>query len=335
LDSRLSFAVPRGLVAANRLTISQLTKIHGNMSPQTSGLDTLLSRREPSAIQKNWSSPLRFLAKALYALLEPAIPVPKDGIHIVCISDTHNTRPELPKGDVLLHAGDLTQSGSLAEVRRQIDWLDSQPHKFKVVIAGNHDLCLDSSKAESRDENDKLVEIDWRSLTYLEDTSTTLRFKGGRQLKIYGSPWTPKHGNWAVQYPRTGKDPWKESVPEDTDILLTHGPPKHHLDLGRLGCSFLLQELHTKTPLLQVFGHIHAGYGCRMAIWDSFVRRLMSARSIADDGSWPDLVRMLIFSVPRIRQTKQGGNRSTVMVNASAVGGFRDEETRQAITVII
>ena len=95
-------------------------------------------------------------------LLEPAIPAPKDGIHVLCISDSHNVRPQLPDGDILLHAGDLTQSGSLEELRSQIEWLDSQPHRFKVVIAGNHDLCLDRSKMEGDDENNEAVKIDWR-----------------------------------------------------------------------------------------------------------------------------------------------------------------------------
>jgi predicted phosphohydrolase len=303
------------------------------MKPSTSGLDALLSRREPSTLQRFWSSPLRFLAKALYALLEPAIPALKDGIRVVCISDTHNIQPKLPDGDILLHAGDLTQSGSLEELRSQIEWLDSQPHRFKVVIAGNHDLCLDRSKKEAHDENNEAVQIDWRSLIYLEDSSTTLRFYGGRPLKIYGSPWTPKHGNWAFQYPRVGRDPWKGTVPEDIDILLTHGPPKHHLDLGHLGCSFLLQEIHEKTPLLHVFGHIHAGYGRRTVMWDSFESAY--ERAIGDDGSWLDLARMLIFSVSRIRENGDRGSRGTVLVNASAVGGFRDEERRAAITVII
>lgn len=35
---------------------------------------------------------------------------------IVCISDTHNCTVKLPKGDVLIHAGDLTNQGSYSEV---------------------------------------------------------------------------------------------------------------------------------------------------------------------------------------------------------------------------
>jgi hypothetical protein len=303
------------------------------MAPPTSSFDALLSRREPSAIQRFWSSPLRFLAKALYSALAPTIPIPRNGIRVVCISDTHNTQPKIPDGDILLHAGDLTHSGSPEELRSQIKWLDSQPHKFKVVIAGNHDLCLDDSKKEAYDENNKAVEIKWGSLIYLKDSSTTLRLKGGRPLKIYGSPWTPKHGSWAFQYPRTSQDRWKGTIPDDIDILVTHGPPKHHLDLDHLGCSFLLREVQSKLPPLHVFGHIHAGYGRRSVVWDHF--EAAYERTISDAGSWFDLARMLIFSAFRVRRNMAGVGSSTVFVNASAVGGFRDEQRREAITVVI
>jgi len=290
-------------------------------------MDELLSRREPSTFQRFWSSPLRFLAKALYSLHQPARPEPKDAILVVCISDTHTTQPILPDGDILLHAGDFTQSGSLEELQKQIAWLDSQPHKFKVAIAGNHDLCLDPSKPEYVDD------VDWRSVIYLQDSSTTLRFPGGRPLKIYGSPWTPKHGNWAFQYPRGREDRWKDSIPEDTDILLTHGPPKHHLDLGHLGCSFLLQELKTKSPLMHAFGHIHAGYSRRTVVWDSF--ESACGRALGEDGTWLDLAKMVTCIVPRLRIKRDVDARSTVLVNAAAIGGFRDNERREAITVIV
>ena len=64
---------------------------------------------------------------------------------VVCISDTHNSRPSLPDGDVILHAGDLSQYGTFNEVQDQLDWLNTQPHQHKIVIAGNHDLILDEA----------------------------------------------------------------------------------------------------------------------------------------------------------------------------------------------
>jgi hypothetical protein len=68
-------------------------------------------------------------------------------------------------------------------------------------------------------------------------------------------------------------------------------------------------------------------------VWDSFESAY--ERAIGDDGSWLDLLRMLIFGVSRIGENGDGGRRGTVLVNASSVGGFRDEGRREAITVII
>jgi predicted phosphodiesterase len=55
---------------------------------------------------------------------------------IVCISDTHNQVPSLPKGDVLIHAGDLTNQGSLSELRKTIAWIEKADFEAKIVIAG-------------------------------------------------------------------------------------------------------------------------------------------------------------------------------------------------------
>ena len=67
----------------------------------------------------------------------------RDVIKVVCISDTHNHQPELPAGDILIHAGDLTDNGSFEEVQAGLRWLSSQPHRCKIFAAGNHDVLLD------------------------------------------------------------------------------------------------------------------------------------------------------------------------------------------------
>lgn len=60
----------------------------------------------------------------------------------VCVSDTHNASPangafKLPKGDVLIHAGDLTNQGSLSELRKTLDWIEQAEFEIKIVIAGS------------------------------------------------------------------------------------------------------------------------------------------------------------------------------------------------------
>lgn len=56
---------------------------------------------------------------------------------IVCVSDTHNQTPKLPRGDVLIHAGDLTNQGSYSELKKAVEWIEKQDFEAKIVVAGN------------------------------------------------------------------------------------------------------------------------------------------------------------------------------------------------------
>jgi 3',5'-cyclic AMP phosphodiesterase CpdA len=57
---------------------------------------------------------------------------------IVCISDTHNQTPKLPAGDILIHAGDLTNQGSYSELKKTVEWLEKTDFEAKIVVAGMH-----------------------------------------------------------------------------------------------------------------------------------------------------------------------------------------------------
>ncbi|KAF4462385.1 rhamnogalacturonate lyase C [Fusarium albosuccineum] len=227
---------------------------------QPSGLDALLQRRRPNKWQEFWAGPCKFIARYIYAHRDITHETSTDPATIICISDTHDSQTQLPPGDILIHAGDLTQSGSLKELQATISWLSSQPHPHKIVVAGNHDILLDKACDRSDREAVERAELDWGDCLYLENEATTITCANGRRLKIYGSPLSPRHGNWAFQYPRP-QDVWSDTIPADTDILVTHGPPLGHLDLLRLGCHHLLRELWRVRPLLHVFGHVHEGHG--------------------------------------------------------------------------
>ncbi|KAJ4359203.1 hypothetical protein N0V95_002369 [Ascochyta clinopodiicola] len=69
---------------------------------------------------------------------------------IVCISDTHNNTPKLPAGDVLIHAGDLTNQGSFDELERAVAWLEKTDFEVKIVVAGNHEITLDEPFYEEK-----------------------------------------------------------------------------------------------------------------------------------------------------------------------------------------
>ncbi|KAK2764410.1 hypothetical protein FQN54_009104 [Arachnomyces sp. PD_36] len=298
-------------------------------------LHSLLERKKPSAWSLFLSNPVVFLSKTLYSWRK--IPVEPTALSsqvttVVCTSDTHNSQPNVPEGDVLLHAGDLTQSGSHAEIQATVDWLNTLPHEHKVVIAGNHDVFLDPDYGLSTGTNHKRDTIEWGDVTYLRDRSTTLRCSGGRKIKIYGSPWTPRCGNWAFQHHRTD-DIWRDTIPSDTDILITHGPPKGYLDLSNnLGCQFLLEELWRlrNKPRLHVFGHIHEGYGREWALFDGLQRSYDDV--MRSNGGGLKLLKMAYQFVVSYLRPKRG-NQATLMVNAAMVGGLRDELRRQPVVV--
>lgn len=190
-------------------------------------------------------------------------------LSVVCLSDTHGLHESLqiPEGDLLLHAGDFCGHGSEGEVRQFRHWLRRLPHRHKIVVAGNHDWPLDcfsnSHRANTANNVQRLEELFAKDgITYLRDRSLTID-----GWNIYASPWQPEFYNWAFNLPRQGAQllaKWQK-IPDNTHILLTHGPPHGSLDCapgGPAGCELLAARLKDLSQLrLHVFGHIHEGYG--------------------------------------------------------------------------
>lgn len=151
----------------------------------------------PTILDKFLDSPLQALVYHIYQIIiflrgRPFVTSKdKPAIRIVCISDTHDhIIPDVPKGDLLVHCGDLTNSGTSRDIQKQIDWLASLPHIHKVVIAGNHDSYFDPrSRGRVADRR-----LDLKGIHYLEQSSVNLEFKGGRWLSIYGAPDLPECG---------------------------------------------------------------------------------------------------------------------------------------------
>lgn len=174
---------------------------------------------------------------------------------IVCISDTHgkHNQTEVPEGDLLIHAGDFSGRGKPKEIRRFNNWLGTLPHRHKVVIAGNHDFLFENEpeKAEALITN----------AIYLNDSGVTIE-----GINIWGSPITPWFLDWAFNRAR-GREIRKywDLIPANTDILVTHGPPKGILDKTaggeEVGCEELAQVLTHLCPKYHIFGHIHEAHG--------------------------------------------------------------------------
>lgn len=186
----------------------------------------------------------------------------RSGIRIVAMADTHLFHEGLvvPGGDILVHAGDMLQHGSLDELARAADFLRAQPHPIKIVVAGNHEVCLERQPAEAR----ALLE----GFVYLEDEATT-----AAGLAFYGSPWQPKFRIWAFGAARGAELAAKwAKIPDRLDVLITHGPPQGFGDRivwnekeRHVGCADLLARVREVKPRLHLFGHIHQDRG----LWES------------------------------------------------------------------
>ncbi len=178
---------------------------------------------------------------------------------VVCLSDTHGKHGQLlhkiPRGDVLVHTGDFQGYGRPSELIAFNQWLGELPHKHKIVIAGNHDKTAYFESINN-------IKTLFSNAYYLEDSSITI---GG--IKFYGSPWTPMFYDWYFMLNRGKaiKKKW-DQIPEDTDVLLTHGPPLGKLDYSysqdmAVGCDDLRKKVEEVKPKYHIFGHLHESNG--------------------------------------------------------------------------
>lgn len=179
-------------------------------------------------------------------------------MHIVAISDTHGKHRDLQplsEGDVLIHAGDVSRGGMKEQVTDFLEWFAVQNHTHKIFIAGNHDFFFEQA------DPDEVNSIIPDGIIYLNDSG--LEING---VKFWGSPITPWFNNWAFNRDRGDeiKKHW-DLIPDDTDVLITHGPPSGILDEtvygNRTGCEELLLRVDQVKPKFHIFGHIHEDYG--------------------------------------------------------------------------
>lgn len=192
-------------------------------------------------------------------------------MNIDITSDLHGNFPELLGGDLLIIAGDLTATHTETEFREFFHWLLDQEYRKVVFIGGNHDSFMEKNDFQW------FMNITGQEIVYLCDSGT--EFDG---LKIWGTPYTHWfHGvNPSCKaFMKADRDlkPYWDKIPRDTDILITHSPPRGVLDNVRrrtldengnpiwesenVGSKTLRKQLGRVKPKLWVFGHIHGGYG--------------------------------------------------------------------------
>lgn len=179
---------------------------------------------------------------------------------IVCISDTHGQHfgLYLPKGDTIIHSGDFCNRGEMIDCVRFFNWFGTLPFKNKIVIAGNHDLWMEKANPS------EIKAIIPPGVIYLNDSGVEID-----GINFWGSPVQPRFFNWAFNRNRGPeiRKHW-DKIPNNTDVLITHGPPYSILDEAprdygteKVGCEDLLNKVKKLRPKLHVFGHIHYSYG--------------------------------------------------------------------------
>jgi calcineurin-like phosphoesterase family protein len=193
---------------------------------------------------------------------------------ITFISDTHTKHEKITSfltgGDILIHGGDFMSSGyNPNEAEAFFTWFNSiEGYDTKIFIAGNHDRIMQDDPQWA-----KGALTGYKTIDYLQDDELVMYFDGVNgdepesNIHIWGTPWQPEFRNWAFNLPR-GKDlkeKW-DMIPTNTDILITHAPPFGKLDYVEYdninaGCEELMKRISTIKPKINIFGHIHGGYG--------------------------------------------------------------------------
>ncbi|RDW93311.1 metallophosphatase domain-containing protein [Aspergillus mulundensis] len=241
----------------------------------------------------------------------------------VCVSDTHGYTPSeagfrLPAGDVLIHAGDLTNQGSASELRKTMAWIVAADFEVKIVIcgqyrllkqgqAGNHDITLDAPfyNSNSTKFQNKHIEIPQEcleivtnaspSVVFLQHQSALVRLRkaGGPNtiFKVFGSPYSQCDGNWAFLYEAHEAEQLWRDIPLDADVVVTHMPPRLRCEPDNersterpgaavTGCVGLRERLRAVRPCLAVCGHVHGARGYERVRWGSSA----AAARVGDEG---------------------------------------------------
>lgn len=134
-------------------------------------------------------------------------------------------------------------------------WFEKLPIKHKIFVPGNHDLAIEKGIV-------KPASFTFRGITYIENCHTIID-----GIKIWGSPITPTFGHgWAWNVDRDKIVNTWSRIDNDTDILVTHGPPRGILDISssrnhpgleNSGCVELFNRIIEIKPKLSLFGHVH------------------------------------------------------------------------------
>ncbi|KKL27239.1 hypothetical protein LCGC14_2387140 [marine sediment metagenome] len=178
-------------------------------------------------------------------------------MRIVAFADTHGQHEDvtLPDGDVAVFAGDACRHGSRDDFLDFLDWYEKQSHGLKIMIPGNHDICTEKYPGFA------LSACRARDIAYLANAGIR-----PSNVSYYGFPWTPRFGNWAWMKDEGELRADLDTIMWEPDVFISHGPPVGVLDRTTregeyVGSVSLWNYILDSDISLNIFGHIHEGYG--------------------------------------------------------------------------
>ncbi|KEY63905.1 hypothetical protein S7711_10215 [Stachybotrys chartarum IBT 7711] len=252
-----------------------------------------------------------------------------DRLRIVCVSDTHNDNctKSIPDADIVIHSGDMTDYGTIEELRDAYRWIAALPHKVKIVIAGNHDIGLDKEHKLYLPEAVELFTSESAQaagIHYIDRQSKVIPLDTNysRTLSVYGNPAQPDFlkSSYAFTYlphpSPEASDAWKTApvVGTAASIWVTHGGPLGHLDWIPIpslrGCEIQAQAVAKARPVLAVFGHFHISHGVELVTWKQEGEGEEKTEVLVKDGS-----PCLLDFMQEDRRFRKG--EKTIFVNAA------------------
>lgn len=186
----------------------------------------------------------------------------EDHLQLIATSDIHGYTPKIQEPcDIYIIAGDICPISN-HELYYQYEWLENPFYKFLekipaksiLIVAGNHDFAL-QTKYGKRIMNEFMPP----NVRYLEDEFIEIDNK-----TFYGTPWTPRLSGWAFSAEGSYAENIFKKIPDNLDVLISHGPPKGYGDkvsMSYEGSKELLDQVEQKKPKIMICGHIHEGYG--------------------------------------------------------------------------
>lgn len=182
------------------------------------------------------------------------------------ISDTHSQHGQLqvpPDIDIVVHSGDATNIfdplKNLIEMQEFLEWFSALPIHRKIFVPGNHDTSVEKNLIQRDIIKNHGIDLLIDEEIVIED------------VRFWGSPWTPRFGNWAWMVDRGVINRKWDRIPDNTEVLITHGPPYGVLDatynqqnnVELVGCSALMKRIRKLQPQISMFGHVHSTHDIR------------------------------------------------------------------------